>query len=315
MVSLVEYVQRAWPAVRSDAVLLALPFVGTVLQFENALRVLRAGPGGGVSFSFPTGFATLWTFVNVPPAEGVVVRPVAFAFGLVAQAALTAVYVPRVVERVRPGRGETRIVPALSRYFPPLFALALALAGAGVVLVVAGVALGPLVLLAVPLVLAVGYALYAAPFLVVVEDRGAVDAIGRSVDLATDGGSYASYGVQHLLLVAVVSLPASTVVRISGGALVVVAVLATPLATAITGATASFVVDLADGHFDRDESDRDGRGSDAGSRDARDAHDADDVEANHWGGEYDSDPRTGRDSESGLGRDGERGADGDGSRR
>jgi hypothetical protein len=284
MVSLPAYVRRAWPAVRSDAVLLALPLVGTALQFENALRVLRAGPGGGVSFSFPTGFATLWTFVNVPTPEGVVVRPVAFAFGLIAQAALTAVYVPRVVERVRPGRGESRIGPALSRYFPPLFGLALALAGVGVVLVLAGLALGPLVLLAIPLVLAVGYALYAAPFLVVVEDRGAVDAISRSVDLAADGGAYASYGGQYLLLVAVVSIPLSTVVRTSAVAVLLAAVLAAPLAAVATGATAAFVVDLVDGQVSDDRTTRDdgpGHGRDA--RDEQDAFSDTDAEANDWG--------------------------------
>jgi hypothetical protein len=262
MVSLLEYVRETCPRVRSDALLLALPLVGTVLQFENALRVLRAGPGGGVSFSFPTGFATLWTFVNVPPADGVVVRPVAFAFGLVVQAALTAVYVPRVVERVRPGWGEARVTQALSRYFAPLFALALA--SVGIVLVLTGLVLGPLVLLAIPLVLAVGYALYAAPFLVVVEERGPVDAISRSVALATDGGAYASYGVQYLLLVVVVSLPASTVVRTSVLDIALAAVLAVPLAAVTTGATAAFVVDLADGHVDRNP-DPSGRDSEPGT--------------------------------------------------
>jgi hypothetical protein len=303
MVSLLEYVRGAWPRVRTDALLLALPLVGTALQFENALRVLRAAPGGGVSFSFPTGFATLWTFVNVPPADGVVVRPVAFAFGLVVQAALAAVYVPRVVERVRPGRGEARVVQALSRYFAPLFGLALALASVGVVLVLTGLVLGPLVLLAVPLVLAVGYALYAAPFLVVVEDRGAVDAISRSVALATDGGAYASYGFQYLLLVVVVSLPASTVVRTSAVGVALAAVLAAPLAAVTTGATAAFVVDRVDGRFEDDgRDDGDAPGSDAPGRDGRDTRaprspserpdgrDDGDVEENHWGTDRDDDP-------------------------
>lgn len=290
MVSLPEYVRQAWPAVRSDALLLALPLVGTVLQFENAVRVLRAGAGGGVSFAFPTGFATLWTFVNVPSPEGVVVRPIAFAFGLIAQAALTAVYVPRAVERVRPGRGEARVVPALSRYFPPLFGLALALAGVGVALVLVGLALGPLVLLAIPLVLAIGYALYAAPFLVVVEDRGAVDAVSRSVALATDGGAYASYAVQYLLLVAVVSVPASTVVRTGAPAIALAAVLAAPLAAVTTGATAAFVVDLVDGRFDRDgrtARDDDGPGHGRDARDEQDAFSDTDVGANDRGADRD----------------------------
>ncbi|WP_323674245.1 hypothetical protein [Halorubellus sp. PRR65] len=251
MVSLPEYVQAAWGRVRSDALLLALPVVGTALQFENALRVLRAGPGGGVTFSFPTGFATLWSFVNVPTPEGVFVRPVAFVVGMLVNAALTAVYVPRVVERVRPGRGETRVDAALSRYFAPLFGIALALAAVGLVLVAAALALGPLVVLAFPLVLALGYALYAAPFLVVVEDRDAVDALSRSVDLATDGGAYASFGGQYLLLAALVSLPASTVVRAGVLTIALATVLAAPLAAATTGATAAFVVDLVDGRFDR----------------------------------------------------------------
>ncbi|WP_227134005.1 hypothetical protein [Halorubellus salinus] len=250
MPSLPEYVQGAWERVRSDVLLLALPVVGTVLQFENALRVLRAGPGGGVTFAFPTGFATLWSFVNVPTPDGVFVRPVAFVVGIVVHAALTAVYVPRVVERVRPGRGEVRVGAALSRYFAPVFGIALALAAVGLVLVASALALGPLVLLAFPVVLAVGYALYAAPFLVVVEDRGAVDAIDRSVDLATDGGAYASYGGQYLLVVALVSLPASTVVRLGLPALALAAVLAAPLATALTAATAAFVTDLVDGRLD-----------------------------------------------------------------
>jgi hypothetical protein len=294
MVSLPEYLQGAWARVRSDALLLALPVVGTVLQFENALRVLRAGPGGGVTFTFPTGFATLWSFVNVPLSDGLVVRPVAFVVGLVVHAALTAVYVPRVLERVRPGRGEARVGAALSRYFAPVFGIALALAAFGLVLVGAGLALGPLVLLALPLVLAIGYALYAAPFLVVVEDRGAVDAISRSVELATDGGAYASYGGQYLLLVALVSLPASSVVRLGLPAIALAAVLTAPLAAALTAATAAFVVDLVDDRFDPDgrrgddpstpgDADSPRREVDARDRDGRGARDRDGaVVGNHW---------------------------------
>ncbi|MFC6952393.1 hypothetical protein [Halorubellus litoreus] len=301
MVSLPEYVQAAWGRVRSDAVLLVLPVVGTALQFENALRVLRAGSGGGVTFTFPTGFATLWSFVNVPTPDGVFVRPVAFVVGLLVHAALTAVYVPRVVERVRPGRGEARVGAALSRYFAPVFGIALALAAFGLVLVAAGLALGPLVLLALPLVLAVGYALYAAPFLVVVEDRGAADAIERSVDLATDGGAYASYGGQYLLVVAVVSLPASTVVRAGVLSIALATLLAAPLAAALTAATAAFVADLVDGRFDRhDRGGDDGRPSSAPDRasddaprnpsDGRDARD-DEGRGNHWMHENDRNSR------------------------
>lgn len=312
MPSLPEYVQGAWERVRSDVLLLALPVVGTVLQFENALRVLRAGPGGGVTFTFPTGFATLWSFVNVPTPDGVFLRPVAFVVGMVVHAALTAVYVPRVVERVRSGRGEARVGAALSRYFAPVFGIALVLAAVGLVLVAAGLALGPVVILAIPVVLAVGYALYAAPFLVVVEDRGAVDAIERSVDLATDGGAYASYGGQYLLLAALVSLPASAVVRAGVLPLALATLLAAPLATATSGATAAFVVDLVDGRFDRGR----GRGPDDGAPstpgdardvthrgpDDRDARD-DEPTGSHWTHEPDKKSRDDHGTEPDRGDD------------
>jgi len=296
MASLLEYLQSAWPRVRDDAVLLALPVLGTVLQFGNAVRVLNAGSGGGVTFAFPTGFATLWSFVNVPMGEGLVANPLLFAFGVAVQAVLTTVYVPRAVERARPGRGEADPVAALSRYFRPLFGVAIAIALVGSLIVLAVVVATALVWVAVPVVLFLGYALYAAPFLVVVENRRALDALEASYDRATDLGSYASYALQYVLLVAAVSLLASSFVRLGPPAIALAALASAPLAAVTTAATAAFVTDLADGeldHVDDGESaygddHPDGREAGAGRRDGVDGTDADDgVRGNHWADEGD----------------------------
>lgn len=276
MVALLPYVRSAWAGVRDDAVLLALPVLGTVLQFGNVSRVLAGGPGGGINFRFPSGFATLWTFAQVPPGEGVVVRPVSLLVGVLVQAVLTTVYVPRVVERVRPGRGEAAVSAALSRYFAPLLAIGLVNAAIGIGLVLAALVAGPLVLLAIPVVLALGYALYAAPFLVVVAEESAVDALARSVDLAFEGGPYASYGLRYLGFVAVVSIPVSTVVRFGVGPLALAAVATAPVAAAVTGATAAFVTDLVDGDFDGGDVHDDERGFDD------DESPFDGGRGNHW---------------------------------
>lgn len=299
MPALLEYVQSAWPRVREDVFLLALPVVGTALQFGNALRALAAGPGSGVKFAFPPAFATLWSFVNVPTADGLVADPSLFAFGVVAQAALTAVYVPRAVERVRPGRGEGDPATALSRYVVPLFGVALLVAGVGLVVVVVAAVARALALAALPVVFLLGYALYAAPFLVVVEDRGALDALAASYDHATDLGPYASYAVQYLLLVAAVSLVASSFVRLGPVAIALAALASAPLAAVLTAATAAFVTDLADGKLD--DGTEPGPSPGGASRTHVGVGDDDgDVQGHHWAEERDvtdADGRFDRDSD------------------
>jgi len=302
MPSLLEYLQTAWPRVRDDALLLALPVVGTVLQFGNVVRVLNAGPGGGVTFAFPTGFATLWSFVNVPTGDGLVANPLLFAFGVAVQAALTAVYVPRAVERVRPGRGEADPAAALRRYFAPLFGVAIVVAAVGVVFIAVALVAQALIWVAIPLALFLGYALYAAPFLVVVEDRRALDALEASYDHATDLGPYASYGLQYVLLVAAVSLPASSFVRLGLPAVALAALATAPLSAVTAAATAAFVTDLADGDLDDVDGgdfaygddhpggDGDGhpRGTDRDDDRRERVDDADDgVRGNHWADEVD----------------------------
>jgi hypothetical protein len=92
-----------WASVRSDALLLALPLVATIVRFENVLRVLNAGPGGDVTSAFPTGMASLWSFVHVPKASGVVGNPIAFVVELVANA------VPRRCPGLRSPNGSARV--------------------------------------------------------------------------------------------------------------------------------------------------------------------------------------------------------------
>ncbi|WP_267641180.1 hypothetical protein [Haloarchaeobius amylolyticus] len=242
---LTTYFRRSWPHVSGDRLLYAFPLLASLLYVDRLRRLLTTNDVLSLRFGLPTGLGSISAFVNVPVTEGITVSPLFFLtpVALAADAALTAAYLGRMRGQLH-GR-EVDPVAAAREHLVPMLGVVVFTYVTGVGLLVAGLALGGLGLLAVPLVLLFGYLFYAAPYLVVVEGRGAIAALGRSYDLGTDGGEYLSFAVQYLLFTAAVSFPLSLVVYNIGIVGVALGILLTaPLAVAANAATMLFVEEL-----------------------------------------------------------------------
>ncbi|MFB6152786.1 MAG: hypothetical protein ABEJ27_00895 [Halodesulfurarchaeum sp.] len=61
--------ETAAVATREHLVLAVVPVLATLSSGSKILRVLEAGPGGGLTFPFPTGLPTLWTYVALPSSS------------------------------------------------------------------------------------------------------------------------------------------------------------------------------------------------------------------------------------------------------
>ncbi|WP_439027852.1 hypothetical protein [Haloarchaeobius sp. DT45] len=243
--SLTTYLRRGWFRVSDDRLLFVFPLLASLLYVDRLRRVLVGADVASIKFGFPTGLGTLDAFVNVPVPEGLTVSPLFFLtpVALAADAALTAAYLGRLRGTMH-GR-EVDPVAAAAERFLPLLGIVVFNFAVVFSLVLVGVVASGLVLLAIPFLLLLAYLFYAAPYLVVVEDRGAVSALGRSAELARQGGEYLSFAVQYMLFTAAVSFPLSFVVYNTGILGLVVGVLVTmPLAVAVNAATMLFVEDL-----------------------------------------------------------------------
>jgi len=214
---------------RQVPALLAVPALVTLLNVGNLRTVLaRRGVDGhiGVEFVFPVPIGDLWTFVNVPDAGsgGLTVAPtgvvdpamplsivvVGSVLYLLLYGVLAAGYLGSI-QAVR-RHGEYDFLANVSEYAPTYVGLSLVILGVGLVGVAVALLVPPLVVLAIPLALAVGYLLWGAWFLVPVADLGAVPALRRSFRLAVSEGDYAVWALAHLVLVGVLSLVVTPIV-------------------------------------------------------------------------------------------------------
>jgi hypothetical protein len=119
-----------------------------------------------------------------------------------------------------------------------------ALAGVGLLV---GSRLTALVLLALPMFLLLAYLFYPVPYLVVLRERGLVDAIRGSLGLATSGGPYLMYTLGFVAFSALVSLVGTAVVANLGPVGIVAgAVAAAPLGLALNITTLRFLADIDD---------------------------------------------------------------------
>jgi len=146
---------------------------------------------------------------------------------------------------------EPDFVGSARRYAVPFLGFGLLLVGLFVPPLVVGLAGGAGgVFLSVWLVVTftVGYLVYAAPYLVVLEEEPLVPSLSRSVSLATNETPAFRYAVGYALLVAGVSLPATVLTVNAGpvGVLLGAAVFA-PVSLVFDATTLRFVDDLRAG--------------------------------------------------------------------
>jgi hypothetical protein len=228
---------RAAAATQHSVALAVVPFVASLLSLSKVQQALSAD-GGGVTFPFPSGLPTLWTYVSLPSVAGtgtgtaagsaalLAVVPL-FLVGLLLTSALEAGFLGALDGRIgHSGRGFVGSVEQFT-----LRMVGVNLVRAAVVLVaVPFVVVPPLFVLALVAVIVLSYLTYGLPFVVVTQDTGVVTALGRTVSLATDGGAYARFGFGHLVVGALASVVFSVLARNAGvlGILVGAAVVAVP---------------------------------------------------------------------------------------
>jgi hypothetical protein len=223
-----------------------VPFALSLLAFQKVRAATDpSSVSVNVKFPLPADVATLWTLVDAPTQGVAVTTPVPFLFVpvfLAVEAAVVAGFLGGVGDAVR---GETPDFAAAAAdhwlsilgvrvvQFVLFVGLGLALVGAG-----------PLgLLLAFPVILLLGYMLWAAPYLVVLRDLDALTALAASWSLASDGGRYLSFSLAYLLVGAVASALLSPLVSSAGilGVLVGAAIVAYP--AVVASAAAAIVVD------------------------------------------------------------------------
>lgn len=255
MPNLLGLLARAREHLGSLLALAVVPFVLGVLSLDKFRQVAATGVDFrvGITFGFPSTVATSWDFLslqNAAPGVNLPTRSLettVFVLVVVAvlSAALGAGYLGSIrrelagVERDFLADARTYFGPFLGYELLQLVFVLLALAVALVELSLAVVVLLGL--------LAFGYLFYAAPYLVVIEGVDLPTALRRSYGYATTSRAYASFFVQYLLAVAVVSLVATPLFSTSVPGAVLGTLVLAPVCLLFNTATVLFVRDLAGG--------------------------------------------------------------------
>lgn len=277
--------------------LAAVPLVAALLRTSQIRDVITYdGVHLGITLGLPLPVSTVWKFVSMP-ANGVEVTgpsgttgAVVFAVGLLVQGVLAAGYLGSLRDRL--AGEDADFLASVRRYVVPFVGFGILLVAMYVPPLLFAAFEGPSVALLAwfPILFLAAYLIYAAPFLIVLDDDGLVAALARSATLATSEGAYLRYAAGYAGLVAVVSLPATVLTVNLGpaGVLLGAAVLA-PLALVFDAATLQFVDDVTDGDAQISDEDGTSHGPDAAG---------------------DRGPETGTDRDAGWGSDREWGADG-----
>jgi hypothetical protein len=228
---------RAAALSRRSLTLAVVPFVASLVSLSKLRQALSAG-GGGITFPFPSGLPTLWTYVSLPgvagpgvataatPAALLAVVPL-FLVGLLVTSALEAGFLGALDGRI--GDGERGFGASVAHFGLRMVGVNL-VRTAVVLAALPFVVVPPLIVIALVAVIVLGYLTYGLPFVVVTQEVGVVTALGRTVDHATGSGGYARFGFAHLLAGAVASVPLSILARNGGipGILVGAAIVAVP---------------------------------------------------------------------------------------
>lgn len=256
------HARRVWP-------LVLVPLVATLLDVGRLRRLVRTAdpaPATGdgvrvvvsetdrlysVTFGVPRPVTTLWSFVNatgegvstgVSGFDSVPLFLVVYLTSAVLTGLLAAAYLGTMNDALE---GRVDVLTAVRSYGLPLVGFSLLGSGVGLLLIAAGFLAFPFVVVTVVGLFVFAYLFFAAPYLVVVEDRGLAAALRRAFDLATTDRRVAAFFVGYIVVSALLSVPVSAIALAEppiGVALAVV--VAAPLALLLNVATLLFVRDL-----------------------------------------------------------------------
>lgn len=226
---------RAVAVTQESMVLAVVPVVATLLSLSKVQQALATAGGGGITFPFPTGLPTLWSYVSLPgvtAAGGItatgpgalLVFVVVFLVGLLVTSALEAGFLGALDGQV--SSGDRGFVDGIEQF--TLRIVGVNLIRAAMVLV----ALPFLILppIAIIVVIVLSYFIYGLSFVVVVRDVRVLTALSETLEHAADAGDYATFAVGHLVAGAGASIVLSGLVRNAGivGILIGAVVVAVP---------------------------------------------------------------------------------------
>jgi len=244
--------------------LLVIPALVTLLSVSDLQAVLaRRGTGShfGVEFTAPVPIGDLWTFVNVPDAGagGVTITPPGLVdtpfpllmvlAGSVLYFILYGVLAAGYLGSIQASRrdGEYDFLTNVRRYTLTYVGLSLVIFGVGLVAVAFAFVFPPVLFLAFPVILAIGYLFWGAWFLVPVADLEATAALGQSYRLDVSESDYVLWTLAHLVIGGVVSLVTTPiVVNTSVVGVVLGLAVVVPIGFILTVASLRVIDDLAD---------------------------------------------------------------------
>ena len=252
MVSILALLSRARERLGPLLPLAVVPFVLAVVSVEKFRRVADSGADlrFGISFGFPTTVSTSWDLLSLPnagpglnlPTGSLETTVLVMLVATVLSALLGAGYLGSI-RRELAGVDRAFLEDART-YFGPFLGFELI----NLVLVLGAVAAAivalPLALAFVIVLFAFAYLFYATPYLVVVEGVDLPTALRRSYGHATSGGEYASFFVQYLVAVALVSVVATPPFTTSVAGAALGTVFLAPVALLFDTVTLLFVRDL-----------------------------------------------------------------------
>lgn len=209
-------IDRVLQETRYSIAYATVPALASLLSVSKVARALAGDPGGGVTFPFPTGLPTLWTYVSLPGGPGgvsfggplsVVAFVPLFIVGLLLTSALEAGFLGTLYGRIQ--GTDPDFLESIQAFLLRMVGVNLVRAAA--VFVALPFLVFPPAAFAVVIVLM--YLIYGLPFEIVVRDIDVVMAIEATVSKALDGGPYARFGLYHLVGGAVGSVVLTVLVR------------------------------------------------------------------------------------------------------
>nr|WP_256487779.1 MULTISPECIES: hypothetical protein [unclassified Haladaptatus] len=226
--------------------LAVVPLLATFIDIDKIRKVSEVnGLRLGVSFHFPTGLPTFWTFVSLPnTTTGIHISPMWYFVPI--YAVVTSILMGGFLGSIRDGieTGSYDFTYNARNYFLPLLGYTVLVWVA--ILATGGAALvfAPLIFVALLVLLVLNFVFYGVPFIVVVDDRSLTEALRRSYELATGESKYATFGVGYLVVVFLLSLVGTLFINLGIAGIVIGAVLSAPVSLALTVATVEFFIDL-----------------------------------------------------------------------